>query len=117
MSFNSFTLNTNIVNGPTVVVTLIGSGNLIEFKQLVGKIASGNLIEFEQDVQFFETGAGNLIEFEQDIQTTASGNLIEFQQIVVSSSPAASPSHFDRNGWDTFLTVGGVQIPRLSKLS
>ena len=60
-----------------------GSGNLVEFQQLVALVGSGNILSLSQRVVI--SGAGNLIELEQSIESSANyGTLITLSQTVRS---------------------------------
>lgn len=106
MSINSFTLNTQTLNGE---FSASGSGSIVSIDQQVAFIGSGALVSVEQAIQLRLSGSGALVDIDQKVATVGSGAIIDLEQKILS---AAEVSFFTRNGWDMLVTLGGRALPR-----
>lgn len=124
---NSSGINTEAINGPGSLSAFSASGSgalavarqsvqqsesggaLAVASQRVGWSGSGSLAIARQYVRLRLTGSGALAIAQQSVETQASGALAVASQRI---RQAGVQTQVDRKGWDAFLYIGGVEIPR-----
>lgn len=124
---NSSGINTEAINGPGSLSAFSASGSgalavarqsvqqseaggaLAVASQRIGWSGSGSLAIARQYVRLRLTGSGALAIAQQSVETQASGALAIASQRI---KQAGEQTQVDRKGWDAFLYIGGVEIPR-----
>jgi len=104
---NSFTINTEIINGPGIIGHT-GVGNMVAVDQNVGVLGEGTLISIEQVINHHVTGSGDMIAIEQDITNTGVGTMIAIEQVIRDQTVK---DHLSLYGWDVIIKIDGTRIP------
>lgn len=84
-------------------------GDLVTFSAIVAPIYDDNLITFQSIVSTQVLYDGDLITFQAVTYSGYEGDLVRFGALV---EVAAERDFIDRTGWDTYLSIDGVPVPR-----